>query len=142
MLVLPVLPDELRIPLDKAGYEGVVAVVKPLDVETQSKWHDAFPGENKDSESATALVKQQLVQLEGLNLRDSAGAITPYNHADPLHWRSVPMRMRTAIYLKLMERATVGEELEKNSDLPSGSGGTSGTESSAAEAAVAKPGTS
>lgn len=152
MFTLPILPDELRIPLDRltttveipngeAGtlsktivvgeFPGCVAVARPLGLEEQSKWHDAFPGQDHQSQAATALVFQQLLRIEGLAMKSSSGA-EAFDPANPAHRRSLPMAIRSEVYNKLFERGSVGEELEKNSDSPSASDGTrSGAEPSA-----------
>ena len=130
MLTLPILPPELSLPLGKftvdgdviCNYEGVVAVVRPLDVMTSSMWADRFP-EEKRAEAATTLVFEQLIRIEGLNMALGGHDPEPFDVANVLHRNSIPMDMRSAIYLALRKRATVGIELEKNSDLPSVSGG-------------------
>jgi hypothetical protein len=137
MYVIPALPDEIRVPCDDVGYPGVVAVARPIDLEDKSRWADAFPNlDLTGGEAATAMVKQQLIRVDGLSVQDANGAVTPYDHGNALHWRSLPMAIRTRVFNSLFARSTLTGEQEKNSDLPSGSGGTSGTENSPAAPAV------
>lgn len=150
MLVLPILPDKLRVPLDKivsdgvviCSYPGVVAVVRPMDLEVMSRWNDAFPGEKGRSTAATTLVFDQLDAIEGLLMDDGQGNRVAFDATNPIHRRSLPMDMRSGIFLTLKNRGTVSEAQEKNSDSPSGSGGTRGTQSSPAGAAPSESATS
>lgn len=150
MFRLPVLPPELRVPLDEcvvndvvvARYPGVVAVVRPLSIEEESTWHDAFPGVDHASQAATSLVFQQLIRIEGLVVTGADGTDAPFDPANPEHKRSFPMAMRSVVYRALVSRAEVGDGLEKNSDSPSGSGGTSDTAASSADAAASGSATS
>lgn len=142
MFTQSILPDEIRIPLDAAGFPGVVAVARPLDVNDASKWRDAFPTEAGRNVAATELVRQQLIGLEQLEMKGADGAAVPYDHSNPKHFRSIGVAMRNAIYNGLMERVNVSEGQEKNSDSPSVSGGTSGTASSPVAAVASEPATS
>lgn len=157
MFTLPILPDELAIPLDRitstvevsdgAGgtvtkplvvgeFPGCVAVVRPLGLDEQSAWHDAFPGADHRSQAATALVFQQLLRIDGLAMKGPAGEPVPFNKDDLAHRRSLPMAIRSEVYAKLFERSAVSEGLEKNFDSPSASDGTSDTASSPADGAA------
>ena len=141
MFTQSILPDEIAIPLDDAGFSGVVAVVRPLDVIDASKWRDAFPAESGGrNTAANELVRAQVIRIDGMVMKAADGRLAPYDPKNPQHFRSMGVAMRNAIYSGLMERANVSEEQEKNSDSPSGSGGTSGTESSPAAAAANEPG--
>jgi hypothetical protein len=143
MFTQSILPDEITIPLDDAGFKGVVAVVRPLDVIDASKWRDAFPAESSGRNiAATELVRAQLIRIDGMVMKAADGSKVPYDHSNPHHFRSIGVVMRNAIYNGLMDRVSVSEEQEKNSDSPSVSGGTSGTESSPAAAAASAPATS
>ncbi|MDQ6770534.1 MAG: hypothetical protein M3Z54_11170 [Gemmatimonadota bacterium] len=142
MFTQSILPDEIVIPLDAAGFKGVAAVARPLDVIDASKWRDAFPTEAGRNIAATELVRAQLIRIEGMVMKAADGSTVSYDHTNPKHFRSIGVAMRNAIYNGLMERASVSEEQEKNSDSPSVSGGTSGTESSPAAAAASEPATS
>lgn len=150
MITLPILPDELRVPLDKieidgvvvGEYPGAVAVARPFDLIEASKWNDAFPGATSRSLAATTLVFDQLIRIEGLEMQGKDGAPVPFDPSNPAHKKSLPMAIRSAIYLALRTRATLPGEAEKNSDSPSGSGGTVGSESSPVAAVASAPGTS
>lgn len=163
MFRLPILPAELRIPLDRltttvevpaddgapstreivtGEFPGVVAVVRPLGLEEESQWHDAFPGADHRSQAATSLVFQQLVRIDGLEMATPDGGAGPFDPTNADHRRSLPMAIRSAIYLALVSRAAVGAVLEKNSDSPSGSDGTSDTASSSADGAASASATS
>lgn len=153
MFTLPILPDEIRIPLDryevepaKAGdppvviceYPGVVAYARPFDIEAASKYNDAIAtAPTSRSLQATAVVHAHLTRIEGLDMQDPAtGAAIPFDIANKAHKRSVPMDMRDAIYLALRSRATLSAVTEKNSGSPSVSGGTVSSASTVAEAAA------
>ncbi|MFL5481136.1 MAG: hypothetical protein ACJ8AK_03020 [Gemmatimonadaceae bacterium] len=123
MITLPILEDELRIPLDEAGFPGVVAVVRPLDIVDASKWRDAFPTDDAKNAAATELVRAQLVRIEGMQMRQKGSSPVPYDHSDPRHFRSIPPGIRNAIYNGLMSEVNVSGEQEKNSEPPSGSDG-------------------
>src|SRR3954468_3761897 len=108
MLILPILPDVMRIALDRVvsddvvicTYPGVVAVVRPMDLEVMSRWNDAFPKETGRSLAATTLVFDQLVAIEGLEMKDEAtGQAAPFDPANAIHKRSIPMDMRSGIFL-------------------------------------------
>jgi hypothetical protein len=83
-----------------------------------------------------------LIRIDGMEMKAADGTKVLYDHSNPKHFRSIGVVMRNAIYNGLMERVNVSEEQEKNSDSPSVSGGTSGTESSPAAAAASEPATS
>jgi hypothetical protein len=150
MFTLPILPDELRIPLDTieidgvvvGEYPGVTAIVKPFDIVSASKWNDAFPGATRRSEAATQLVFDQLIRIEGLEMKGKDGKAEDFDPKNAFHRMSLPMAMRSAIYLALRTRATLPGEAEKNSDSPSDSDGTSGSASSPAEAVASGSATS
>ncbi len=150
MFTLPILPAEMRVSLDPftaegneiCRYGGVAAVVRPLGLDEQSAWRDAFPDATRRSQAATALVFQQLVRMDGLAMTTADGAVTAFDPANAEHRRSMPEPMRTAIYLALIGRSVLGEDAEKNCDLPSDSGGTSGTDTSSAAAAPTASATS
>lgn len=141
MYALPILPDEMRVPLDEAGLAGVVAVLRPLDVEEQAKWNDAFPGQKERNTAAVALVRQQLLRLEGLEFVQGDQRVS-YDRDNPLHFRSLPTDAVAEMYGRLIARSVVPEVLEKNSDSPSVSGGTSGGDATPAETAAEAPATS
>lgn len=155
MVTLPVLPEELRVdltkveapdengkPLTLCEYPGVVAYVRPLDLESASRWRDQFPNDRARAVAATQLVHDQLIRIEGLLMADDAGNTVPFDKANDRHWRSLPMDIRSVLYLKIGERATIAETEQKNSDSPSGSGGMTGSESSPAVAALSGSATS
>lgn len=150
MITLPILPDELRVPLDKIEIDGVVvgeypgatAVVRPFDLFEASKWNDAFPGASARSVAATTLVFDQLIRIEGLEMKGKDSEPAPFDPKNAVHKKSLPMAIRSAIYLALRTRATLPGEAEKNSDSPSASDGTSGTSSSPAEGAPSGSATS
>ncbi len=122
MFTVEILPDEMRIPLDKYEVEGVVicecpgvvAVVQPLDLIVASKWNDAWPTDQGRSFAITTLVFDQLIRIEGLEMVDGSGAAIPFDKTNPVHRRSLPMRIRTAIYSALRNRAELTGEQEKN----------------------------
>jgi len=66
------LPETIRIDLssiDAVLWGGITAVMRPLDVEEFMRWVDAFPGQDTAHEAAGVLIKQQLVTIEGVDLR-------------------------------------------------------------------------
>ena len=103
----------MRVPLDKAGFAGVVAIVRPLDVEDSSRWTDAFPDEKARNLAATQLVKQQLIRIEGLEMKHGDSSV-PYDHTNPSHWRSLPLAMRNPIYAGIMANVSISGDQEKN----------------------------
>lgn len=141
----------MRVPLDSvvAGnitieYPGVTAVVAPLGLEETSRWNDAFPldiagNRSMPSQAATSLVLQQLIRIEGLTMKDADGNDQPFDAKNPVHVRSIPMDMRSAIYLALLRRADLAGDTEKNSGSPSVSGGTSDGSDTPAQTAADKP---
>lgn len=145
MFALPILPDEMRVPLDRyisgdtviCEYPGVTAVVRPLDLVEQSKWTDAFPDPNAErSLAATTLALNHLLGLEGLKMQGPNGELVPYDPANHTHRRSIRMDMRSALFLALRGRASVSGVLEKNSDSPSDSDGTNDTATSPVDSAA------
>lgn len=153
MYSLPILPDTMRVDLSRIAlkakaegaeaegeaviceYPGVVAIVRPLDLEASSRWSDEFPNADHRAWAATKLVKDHLVSFEGLSCKDGDDDV-PFDVKNERHFRSLPMDMRSGIFIALRDRASIDEETEKNSDLPSVSGGTSGTGITTAEQQV------
>lgn len=161
MYSLPVLPDTMRVDLTRVvikgkkidpetggiepdvvicEYPGVTAIVKPLDLEASSKWNDEFPGAGHRAWAATKLVKDHLLGFDGLTMKDGE-ADAPFDIANERHFRSLPIDMRTGIFISLRDRASVSEETEKNSESPSGSGGMSTSANSPAEDVASPPAT-
>jgi hypothetical protein len=121
---ISLLPETIRIdlsPVDAALWGGIVAIVRPVDVEEFSRWLDQFPGEDAARESAVILVKAQLLRMEGADVEG-----VPFDPKDPKHFRSVFSLKRKGvagvllIYNELLSRARVDGDAEKNSDSPSG----------------------
>lgn len=131
MIRLSILPETIRIDLGKFEtkaddaaapeypFAGAWAIAKPLDIDGIAKWRDAFPGADTRNVSAVACVRQQLVGIEGLAMKDAAGNDAPYDHANALHYRSLPSPLVGFIFGELLERGTLPERLEKNSASPS-----------------------
>jgi len=158
---LPVLPETMRVDLTRivikgkkldpetgnvepdaviCEYPGVTAIVKPLDLETSSRWNDEFPGAGHRAWAATKLVKDHLIGFDGLTMKDG-DADVPFDIKDERHFRSLPMDMRSGIFISLRDRASVSEETEKNSESPSGSDGTNTSAISFAEPVASPPAT-
>jgi hypothetical protein len=130
---ITLLPNEVRVDLsevDAALWGGIVAVVRPLDVEELMRWVDSFPGEDTRREAAVVLVKRQLVNIEGPV--DFEGAA--YDPKDVVHFKSLFSAARKGpaaimqIYTELVDRSRLDGEAEKNSSSPSDSGTTSSSE--------------
>lgn len=158
MYSLPILADEIAIPLDRyevegedpkgpriviCEYPGVTAYARPFDVEAASRWNDAVSSlPNSRSLQATVVVMNHITRIEGLMMSDPAtGAAVPYQANLQAHRRSLPMPMRDAIYLALRKRAELPAVTEKNSGLPSGSDGTASSGSSPAVDVASAPAT-
>jgi hypothetical protein len=125
------------------SYPGVVAIVRPMDLEVMSRWNDAFPKATGRSLAATTLVFDQLLGIEGLSMKDEATkTLVPFDATNAVHKRSIPMDMRSGIFLALKKRGTVSDAQESKSGSPSDSGGTSGSESSPAVGAASASATS
>jgi hypothetical protein len=151
MFTLPILPEELRVDLTKVEmpdekgnpvtlckYPGVVAYVQPLDLVAGDQWREEFPPEKRGANGAnqvamTALVRSQLRRIEGLEMKDADGARIPFDVSKPRHFESLPPDMRNVLYIKIIDRATLSETDQKNSDSPSDSGGTRAMEASPVE---------
>jgi len=161
MYSLPILPDTMRVDLTRivvrgkkidpttgaiesdaviCEYPGVVAIVRPLDLEASSRWTDEFPGADHRAWAATKLVKDQLVGFDGLTMKEGETDVE-YNPKNERHFRSLPMDMRSGIFISLRDRASVSEETEKNSESPSGLDGTNTSATSVAEGAASPPAT-
>lgn len=128
---ISLLPDELRIELnviDAVLWEGLVAVVRPLDIVESSRWIDAFPGDDTVRHAAVVLVKEQMIRVEGAAFNG-----VPYDRTNPAHFLAVFASERKGaeaialIYMKLMRRSSLEGEAEKNSVSPSDSDKTSTT---------------
>jgi hypothetical protein len=155
MFTLPILPDEIVVPLgpftvpgaegpvDICNYPGVVAYVAPFDVEEASRLNDLKASEpNNTALHATRTVLRLVKRIEGLGMQDPETKETiPFDINNPKHKRSIPYDIRNAIYIKLRERAELAAVTEKNSASPSVSGGMMTGASSVAEAAVKEPAT-
>lgn len=124
---LTVLPETIRIDCgayaedetpDVHPFAGLVAIAKPLDIETWADWSDAFPSDDRRRKAMAVLVKQQLVAIEGVTPEQGG----PYDHAQ--HFRGLPLTLVAFIYARLVDRATLTGGQEKNSGSPSGSDGT------------------
>ena len=122
-------------------YPGVVAIVKPLDLEASSRWSDEFPDADHRAWAATKLVKDHLVGFDGLMMQDEAGTEVAFDVANEKHFRSLPMDIRSGIFISLRDRASISEETEKNSESPSASDGTNASATSVAKDVASQPAT-
>jgi len=159
MYSLPILPDTMRVDLTRVvlkgkpetsgqtapervvcEYPGVIAIVKPLDLEASSRWTDEFPGDDHRAWGATKLVKDHLIGFDGLTMKDGDTDV-PFDPANERHFRSLPMDMRSGIFIALRDRASIDEGTEKNSESPSASDGMSASATSVVEDVVNPPAT-
>lgn len=109
-MILPILPAEVRTPLDDAG--TAFAVWKPLDVEEHARWFDAFPTDADRNTAAVSLVRQRLLRLEGVEMRDASGGAVPYDHAT--HFVQLPAWLVTKVYAAILDRTRLGEGPERD----------------------------
>ena len=155
MYSLPILPDTMRVDLTRitlkatadsatppviCEYPGVVAIVRPLDLEASSRWTDEFPGVDHRAWAATKLVKDHLTGFDGLTMKDG-DADVPFDPANEKHFRSLPMDMRSGIFIALRDRASIDEGTEKNSESPSALDGMTASGISPAADAASAPAT-
>jgi len=70
------------------------------------------------------------------------GTTVPFDASNIIHKRSLPMGMRTGIFLALKQRAELSESQDSKYASPSVSGGTSDTGSSPAAGAASESATS
>ena len=142
---LTVLPETIRYPLaeyadDDGGHPyadadpPLVAVYRPLSVEALAAWGDAWRLDELPRQAIVALVRQQLVTIEGLVMEDG-GTEMPYEHGNPRHFASLPFAIVHAIYRQLDRRASLSPEQKKSSGSPSGSAGTTSSAHSPAASA-------
>lgn len=159
MFTLPILPEEIRIPLDRyevegedgkspvviCEYPGVTAYARPFDLETASRYNDEVFGDDAAGRSlaATLVVFRNVTRIDGFGMQDpETGKVVPFDASNTAHKRSIPMKMRDAIYLAIRKRAELPAVTEKNSVSPSVSGGTTSSVASSAEPVANEPATS
>jgi len=135
---LTILPA--TIPVDVV--QGVVATLRPFDPDGLAEWQDRFPKAlDKNAEgddihrnvAAWTCVRERLVAIKGVEMDDTndEGEVISSSSFDvnnDRHMASLPVMWINAMYLGLLERATLTRKQEKNSDSPSGSDGTTTTE--------------
>lgn len=88
--LIDVLPDEISVSLESAGLSGATAVYAPFAPEDGARWHDAFAVDAEPTVRAVAVVRDRLLRIEGLGIQFPDGRLEAYNHANALHWRSLP----------------------------------------------------
>ncbi|HEX5437153.1 MAG TPA: hypothetical protein VFW98_08335 [Gemmatimonadaceae bacterium] len=112
-MLLPILPDTLRIPCGEA-YPGLIAVVRPMDLEDKARWFDATAGEVGSSLAAVEAVRRQLVTIEGLAVEAADGTTVSFDATNHAHFRALPMALITPIFTALIERTALHEDHRKN----------------------------
>jgi hypothetical protein len=170
MFTLPILPPSIRVPLNPYevtierevpgengapaskitvveplfNFTGCTAVLRPLSLEQDANWRDRYPlvDGKRTYEAQNALVKQQLLGIEGYGYAFPDGHTEAFDAKNEAHFQSMPQVLRGALYMTIRERAELSENTSGNSDSPSGSGGTSNTAASSAEAAQSESATS
>lgn len=114
-MLLPVLPDELRVDLAPHGLPGVVAVLRPFDIEDKARWFDAVGGNIESHEAAVVAVRRQLIALEGVTAQRADGAAEPFDAKNPAHVRSLPYAgVVVPCFLALLSGASLSEDARKN----------------------------
>jgi hypothetical protein len=128
---LPILPDEISIDLSKKWRPGVCAIARPPDVVEAGEFLEAMRGaELSSTVRALSLVRQQLLRVEGPDGKIiTVGELDePFDPKNEIHLRrAMPVDALFEIYNELHDFIFLPEVTEKNSDSPSGSGGTRST---------------
>lgn len=117
-MILPILPAELRVPLDeKSKLPGCTAVVRPMDLEEKARWADACDQSLAHVASTVKAVRQQLVRIDGLEVQGADGVRQPFDPAQ--HFGVLPLECVGPIFDALMGLASLSEEQAGNSARPS-----------------------
>lgn len=126
------LPDEIRVELGSdSKLPGCTALLRPMDVEDKARLSDDAIGGVGNLAVMTRAVKRALITIDGLEVVEPAPKgekerkPVRFNPRNETHWRGFPFEAVEVLFGRLTERTELTEEQEKNSDSPSGSGGTS-----------------
>jgi hypothetical protein len=112
-MFLPVLPDEIAIDMAPHGFAGVVAVVRPMDVEEKARWFDAVEGDISTTRAGVVAVQRQLVRVEGVEA-DTDGVRVPFDPRNPKHFGALPLAFITPVFNALVDRFALSEDARKN----------------------------
>lgn len=122
-MLLPYLPDEERTDLTSEGYEGVIAVWRPMDLTDKAKWIDACNKAGADINSAESHaigLKLQLLRVEGLEVEE---VIKKEGHPDAKTTRPfdvekdfsrLPIGFLTPVWKELYAKSSLSEADAKN----------------------------
>lgn len=113
-MLLPILPETVDVPLDAAGYPGLVAVVRPMDVLRKAQWFAAIRDMDPIPSTAEAC-RMCLVTIKGVMVTDSSGtAPVPFDGQNAAHFRSLPFEMLAPIGSAILSRTTLSEAAAGN----------------------------
>lgn len=84
-------PNEVGVSLESVGLGHAVAVYAPLSPDDGARWLDAFAADAEPNVRAVATVRERLLRIERLEVAYPDGHAEAYDHANVLHWRSLPV---------------------------------------------------
>jgi hypothetical protein len=115
---LPILPETERLDLSEAGYPGLVAVYRPMDVLDKSRWYDTCGGKVGTWEASVIAVRQQLRTLEengkAVEAQLADGSLVPFDATNAQHFGAVPFVIVSTVFNALMARTALTEDERKN----------------------------
>lgn len=113
-MFLPILEEERRVELGEAGYPGLTAVYRPMDLTEKARWFDACDGNIDTAEAKVDAVRRQLLRIEGLDAKETDGSVVPFDGTNPAHFKRLPMGIVLPVYVDLITRTALNEEHRKN----------------------------
>lgn len=112
-MLLPLLPDECRTDLTDAGFPGLVAVWRPMDVFDVARWIDECKGDVESPVSHLAAVRRQIIRIEGIDVdepgTDGEVRRVPFDAGNPEHLRRLPLAIVMPLYVAIVDRRGVTE---------------------------------
>lgn len=117
-MFLPILPDEDKVDLHEAGYPGLVAVYRPMDVLDKSQWFDECQYKVSTAQAQVSAVRRQLLRVEengtAMQVENVDKTLAPFDPQNPKHLGALPIEIVTSVFNALMSRTSLTEGERKN----------------------------
>jgi len=113
-MFLPILPERARADLGEAGFPGLTAVYRPMDIEDKARWFDEVEGDINSTEAAVLAVKRQLITIEGITAGTEGSEPVDFDGQNLAHFKALPMTILIPIYDAIINRTALNEGERKN----------------------------